>query len=309
MRLSRPPPTRSLRVFCVAARHRSFKFAAEELFLTPSAVSHQIKELETALGLRLFERKPRALELTPSGATLLEEAEPLLDALDRSVAQLARGGGRRALRVQLPPFFATELVVPKLAAFCDQHPHIDIRIDTHDPRPAQHSASADVSILRRESAPEGLESVRLFPLSLTAACAPGHLPAVARLGGRIFEELPLIAHKPFPDAWSRWAEEAGIETPQARSILEFDAMHAMVKAAELGLGLALVPTVHCAASFRAGTLARIFAVELTTGESYFLVNRTRDGERADVRAFTTWMSQQFTAGAATADPARKPAHE
>ncbi|EQD60764.1 Bacterial regulatory protein, LysR domain protein, partial [mine drainage metagenome] len=107
MRLSRPPPTRSLRIFCVAARHRSFKFAADELFLTPSAVSHQIKELEAALGVRLFERKPRSLELTHAGSTLLEQTEPLLEALDLSVARIARGGGRRTLRIQLPAFFAS----------------------------------------------------------------------------------------------------------------------------------------------------------------------------------------------------------
>src|SRR3989441_7003977 len=86
MRLSRPPPLRNLRAFCVAARHRSFKFAADELFLTPSAVSHQMKELEDSLGVRLFERKTRALALTTAGHTLLDEVEPLLEALDRSLA-------------------------------------------------------------------------------------------------------------------------------------------------------------------------------------------------------------------------------
>ena len=84
MRLSRPPPTRNLRVFCVAARHRSFKLAADELYLTPSAVSHQMKELEETLGVRLFVRRSRALELTTAGATLLDEIEPLLSALDRT---------------------------------------------------------------------------------------------------------------------------------------------------------------------------------------------------------------------------------
>ena len=75
MRLSRPPPTRNLRVFCVAARHRSFKLAADELYLTPSAVSHQMKELEAALGVQLFVRRSRALELSAAGATLLEEID------------------------------------------------------------------------------------------------------------------------------------------------------------------------------------------------------------------------------------------
>src|SRR5688572_6686787 len=99
MRLFRAPQLRSLRAFCVAARHRSFKIAADELFLTPSAVSHQMKELEDTLGVQLFERKTRSLELTTAGHTVLDEVEPLLDALDRSLAQIARRGSRRRLRV------------------------------------------------------------------------------------------------------------------------------------------------------------------------------------------------------------------
>ncbi len=294
MRLSHPPPTRSLRIFCVAARHCSFKFAADELFLTPSAVSHQIKELESALGVRLFERKPRSLELTHAGATLLEEAEPLLEALDRSVAQIARGGGRHTLRIQLPPFFASELLLPRLGAFCDQHPQIDIRIDTHDPRPTLHPANADASILLRDAPPQGMEYARLFALSLTAACAPAHLPTVARLGGGVFRELALIVHKLSPNAWSSWAQEIGLAAPEPRSVLEFDTMHAVVRAAERGLGLALVPTAHCDTWFRSGTLARIFAFELPTADSYYVVNRSRDADRPDVRTFIAWTREQFS---------------
>lgn len=88
-RARRLPPTRSLRAFCVAARRRSFKFAADELFLTPSAVSHQMRELEQSLGVRLFERRTRAIELTTAGHALLEEVEPLLQALEKSLAQVA----------------------------------------------------------------------------------------------------------------------------------------------------------------------------------------------------------------------------
>src|SRR4029078_10286013 len=105
MRLSRPPPLRNLRAFCIAARHCSFKIAADELFLTPSAGRHQMKELEETLGVRLFERKTRALELTTAGHTLHDEVAPLLDALDRSLAQFTRRHRRKSLRIMLTPFF------------------------------------------------------------------------------------------------------------------------------------------------------------------------------------------------------------
>ncbi len=293
MRLSRPPPTRSLRVFCVAARHRSFKFAADELFLTPSAVSHQIKELEETLGTRLFERKPRSLELTRTGVALLQEIEPLLEALDRSVAQIVRGGSRRTLQMVLPPFFASEVLVPRLEEFCARHPGIDLRIDSHDPRPAIHPVSADVSVLLLDAEPQGLQYSRLFPLSLTAACAPRHLPAIARLGSAVFKELTLIAHKPSADAWHAWAQEVGIASPEPARVLELDTMHAVVRAAEHGIGIALVPSMQCSESFRTGALVRVFAVELPTTDSYYLVNRAKDGDKPDVRALADWMREAF----------------
>ena len=293
MRLSRPPPTRSLRVFCVAARHRSFKFAADELYLTPSAVSHQMKELEATLGVRLFERKPRSLELTHAGAALLAEVEPLLEALDRSVAQIARGGGRRSVRMVLPPFFASELVIPRLGAFCAQHPGIDIHIDALDPRPAVHPPGADVSVLLTDAQPQGLQCARLFSSSLTAVCAPQHLRTVAQSGSEVFRELTLIVHRPAAGAWSAWAQELGIAPPEPPSVLELDTLHAVVRAAEHGLGVALVPSAHCAERFRSGTLARIFAVELTTADTYYVVSRAKDMDKPGVRTLTDWLVRQF----------------
>jgi len=297
MRLSRPPPLRNLRAFCAAARHRSFKAAADELFLTPSAVSHQMKELEEALGVRLFERKTRALELTTVGHTLLEEVEPLLEALERSLAQIARRSGRQTLRVLLPPFFASELFIPRLASFCAAHPQIDIQIDTRDPRPSSHPPTADVSILLADSEPQGLRSSRLFTVSLAAACSKEHVPTVARLGSEVFKHLALIVHKARPFAWTSWAAEVGLETPEPKNVIELDTMFAVVRAAERGIGVALVPSVLCDSWFRSGALVRIFSVELATNDTYFLVSRSKDADKPGVRALTNWALAQFRAQA------------
>jgi LysR family glycine cleavage system transcriptional activator len=300
MRLSRPPPIRNLRVFCVAARRRSFKLAADELYLTPSAVSHQMKELEDALGVKLFVRKSRALELTAAGATLLEEIEPLLTALDRSLAQVARRSVRRTLRILLPPFFASELFIPRLTGFCAQHSEIDIQIDTRDPRPSFHPPTADVSILLADKEPLGVQASRLFTLSLTAVCAPQHAAAVARLGSAVLRELALIVHKPRPYAWASWAEEVGLEAPEPKNVIELDTMFAVVRAAERGVGVALVPLRLCEAWFRSGSLVRIFATELATADAYFLVSRPKDAGRPEIRALTAWALSQFR------DPAQAP---
>ena len=295
MRLSRPPPLKNLRAFCVSARHLSFRLAAEELWLTPSAVSHQMKELETLLGMRLFERRTRSLELTAAGVRLREEVEPLLDGLDRALARLARQDGRETLRVRAPALFANEMLIPRLEEFCEAHPLIDVQLDTRDPRPMAHPASADVSIVIADTPPPGVRSSRLFSTPLTAVCAPQHAGRVARLGRAVFGALPLIVDRTRPLAWSSWAEEVGLERPAPRQVIEFDTMIAAVRAAEHGLGIALVPVVLCQSWIRTGALVRVFAVELPTPEAYYLVSRPRDAERAPVKALTRWALAQYAA--------------
>jgi LysR family transcriptional regulator, glycine cleavage system transcriptional activator len=285
MRLSRSPHLRNLRAFCIAAHHGSFKVAADELYLTPSAVSHQMKELEDTLGVRLFERKTRAVELTIS---------PLLDAIERSVARVARRSRRTALRLQLPPFFASELFIPRIGNFCDAYPHIDIQVDTNDPRPSQHSPASDLSVLLSDEEPHGLEVTRLLSLSLVAACAPHHAATVSRLGSAALRELALIVHKTRPFAWNSWAQEVGLTQPEPKNVIELDSMLAVVRAAERGVGIALVPEALCRAWFESGALARVFAVQLATADAYFLVSRVKDAQRSEVRAMTQWMIEHCT---------------
>lgn len=293
MRLSRPPPLRNLRAFCIAARHCSFKIAADELFLTPSAVSHQMKELEETLGVRLFERKTRALELTMAGHTLRDEVAPLLDALDRSLAQFTRRHRRKSLRIMLPPFFASELFVPRLATFCSAHPDIDIQIDTSDPHPTLHPPTADVSVILADTPPSGVNAAKLFSLKLAAVCAKEQAAQVVRLGREVFRETALIVHRPRPFAWSNWAQEVGLDAPEPKNIIELDSMFAVVRAAERGIGVALVPTALCGAWFASGALVRIFSIELALSDTYYLVSRPRDAERAEVSAVTDWALEEF----------------
>lgn len=294
MRLSRSPTLRSLRAFCVAARSRSFRVAADEIFLTPSAVSHQIKELEDLLGVQLFERKIRSVELTAAGRMLLDEVEPLLEALDRSLTLVARRS-RRRLRVQVPPFFASELFLPRLASFCEAHPDVDIQLDSKGSQGPIHPPTIDVSILFAESPPAGLKAERLFPASLTAVCAREHAHTVARLGPRVFDEFALIAHKSQQPVWNEWAIAAGLDTTAPRHVIELDSVHGVVRAAEAGLGIALVPDPLCTAWFESGALVRIFPVELPATDSYYVVCRARDAERPEVAALIDWAVTEFRA--------------
>jgi len=288
MRLARPPQLRNLRAFCIAAQRRSFKIAADELSLTPSAVSHQMRELEQALGVRLFERKTRRVELTGAGHALLDDIAPLLQGIDRSLTRIARRHRRATLRMLLPPFFASELFVPRMASFCAAYPGIDLMIDTHDPRPSVHPETADISVLLSDTVPQGLRVERLFALSLVAACAKEHAAKVAGLGSNVLRDMALIVHKSRPFAWNSWAEEIGLAPPEPTHVIELDTMSSVVRAAERGVGVALVPWSLCRARFDSGALVRLFPLELATHDAYFLVTRLRDSSRPEVLAMTDW---------------------
>jgi len=122
-----------------------------------------------------------------------------------------------------------------------------------------------------------------------------HLASVARLGREVFSTLALIVDRTRPFAWASWAEEAGLETPEPKQVIELDTMSAVVRAAERGLGLALVPTPLCDSWLRSGALVRVFAVELATRDAYYLVSRPKDADRPQVKALTRWRSRSTSA--------------
>jgi len=293
MRVVRSPPLRLLRVFCVAARRLSFKAAAEELHLTPSAVSHQVLDLEDHLEVRLFVRRTRALELTPAGHLLLVEVEPLLRRLDEAIGKVAKQAMRSTVRVALPPFFASELFIPQLTSLLDLRPDLDLRIETSDPRPAQHAAADDVSIVLAAEQPSGVTAHRLFRLSLIPVASPELAQRVDELGVDAYSELPLIMHRAWPTVWRDWALATGVRAPEPRQAIELDSTLAVARAAERGVGLALVPAGLSREWLDDGALVRVSAAALDTGDDFFLVYRPEDAARPEVRYVIDWTLREF----------------
>ena len=164
---------RGLRTFCVAAEHSSFRDAAEELFITASAVSHQIKNLEQELGEQLFERQTRSVELTEAGLALFEDVSPLIDELDAVSLKHRRTNVRNTLRISVQPFFASELFVPNLTEFTKLHPELDIKVDTSDEAGEKHPASADASIRVFRKPPRDLHYDPLFAVAVDSGRIEG----------------------------------------------------------------------------------------------------------------------------------------
>jgi LysR family glycine cleavage system transcriptional activator len=287
------PPLRFLKTFQIAAKLRSFKAAAQDLCITASAVSHQIKALEDDLGLALFDRGPRSLTLTAAGTYYLEHVDAVFSRLDYATHQLRMRHAREVVRLQVPSFFASELLLPRLAAFSASYADTDIQIATDITPKHEHAADVDVSIIVGNGEWNEVQATRLFAQTYVPACTPElqHRWRIARPAD--LARPPLIAHNARPLLWQRWAAMAGLTMLQPKQVIHFDTMSAVVNAAEQGIGVALVSAPLAESRFRAGSLVRLFDEELETGESYYLVTRAGEAERQGVTNLVRWMLQQF----------------
>ncbi len=284
---------RALRTFCVAARHESFRTAGEELFITASAVSHQIKSLEQELGETLFDRNSRDLRLTEVGRALLDEAGPLIDQLDTVVARYKKRPRPRSVRISVQPFFASEYFVPRLNEFTAAHPEIDIKVGTSDETPETLPADADLSIRLFRAPPPGVPSELLFPLTLAPAGSPDFKKGLEVRDNRIVSEFPLLIHETYPMAWKQWSKSAGIELPENSKATRLDSMIAIVRACERGLGAALVPVPLADLWFKYGSIVRLFSQQLVTEASYYLVVREDRARDPAVSLLKDWILRNF----------------
>jgi LysR family transcriptional regulator, glycine cleavage system transcriptional activator len=289
----RLPSTRTLRAFQLAARSGSFKAAASQLFLTPSAVSHQIRALEEELGVALFHRGARTLMLTDAGARYLEEIEYLFQRLDTATRELRASAGRSTLRLRVASFFASEFLLPRLEPLHAAQPEIDLEIDTDGTGTDVHPPDADVSIVLGSGTWSDLHAHRLFAQTYVPACSPALL---ARTPINTVEQLDgqtLLVFEARKDAWERWAESAGVQPPRPRKRIHFSNMASLVRAAERSAGVGLIPAPLSTERFRAKTLTRLFGHELETQDSYFLVHRAEVAGRPEVIAFRKWLLEEL----------------
>lgn len=282
---------RGLRTFCAAARNESFRIAAEELFITASAVSHQIKNLEQELGQTLFVRTSRSLHLTETGRALFEEACPLMTQLDAIAGKYRASTSRRSLRVSVQPFFASELFVPKLNEFTERFPELDLSVDTSDETSEKLPANADVAIRLFKSPPQNAEF--LFPLRLLPVGSPEFRDSVVLEKKRIKSRFPIIVHETRANAWQQWARMTGIKLPDNSNAIRLDSMIAVARAAQRGIGAALVPVALSERWLESGSLVPIFEDELDSEDGYYLICREDKAGDRDVKVLRDWVLQNF----------------
>jgi len=286
------PPLNPLRVFEAAARHGHVRRAAEELNVTSSAVSHQIRVLEDYLGLSLFDRQGRRLRLTPTGAVYLTAVRQAFDLISDASRATQYGKLTGDLTVCVPPGFASKWLAPRVGKFLCAHPEITLNIlPARDPDSSMEER-ADLLILYGDGRwPNGwvheLASVESFP-----ACSPKLLNAsqAMRSPADLLEHV--ILHEDDGTEWRRWFTENRINPVRLPAAARLSFASLALDAALSGGGVALVDTVLAQEDLSSGRLVRLFETSVTANGRYYVVCALERVEMPKIRAFVTWLFEE-----------------
>jgi LysR family transcriptional regulator, glycine cleavage system transcriptional activator len=269
----------------------SIKRAAQELHLTPSAVSQQIRALEQALGLKLFRRLTRALELTDEGRQFAAVVRDTLDTFRRGSDRLLRQHGSRTLRLSADPFLAHELLIPQLHTFGEQHRDLVLQIQTSSALVDFERESVDAAVRYGRGPWPGLSATTLCDSFATPVCAPGLVKGDRLRSARALARYQLISLRAYPDVWRASAQRFGFTLD--REPLVFDSYQACIRAAEKGLGIAvgLFPTTS--AAVLEGRLVTPLALRMRTRAKFHFVCRKEDAGLPAVSTLRRWAAGCF----------------
>ncbi len=286
----RLPPLNTLRFFESAGRTLSFKHAAEELHVTPSAVSHGIQALEDWLGAPLFVRGSRSLGLTIAGEAYLPYVRDALTLLARGTEQVPGQTPRGTLSVSVVPTFAQRWLVPNLPRFQQRHPEIAITLDTAHRRVTFPLDGVDLAIRMGQGPFPGLFAVKLVTEQLFPVCSPDLARKEPEL--RLPEDLrrATILHvTTITEDWAAWLKASGnADIPSGRA-LRFDTIQLALEAAMQVLGVAIGRRPLIDDDLAAGRLVKLFDPVILGSTSYWLVGASESMARPEVAAFRDWM--------------------
>ncbi len=289
------PPLNSVRAFEAAARHLSFTHAAEELFVTPAAISQQVKLLEGHLGERLFQRLNRALELTEAGKMLLPAFGTGLDAIDEAVRHLGARQERGPLDVNTSPAFASKWLIPRLDGFQQQHPQFEVRVTASLDLVEFDRDEVDVAIRFGRGDYAGLAADWLMGEEAFPVCAPAllegphplRLPADLRHHQLLHDGTRQLGDVA-PD-WRMWLQAAGVKGVNPNYGMTLRPWTMVLDAAIEGQGVALGRTNLVANDLASGRLVRPFDLSLPFNFVYWLAYRPEALNQPKVKAFRDWI--------------------
>ena len=292
------PPLDLLVGFEAAARHLSFTKAGDELYLTQSAVSRQIKELEDQLGVALFQRRHRALALTEAGQQFYAAAAQVIGTMRTATERLrTQAGRRRPLAVTTTHSFAALWLIPRLAGFTREHPGVDVRITADTRVQDLERDGLDVALRHGPSALAGPNAIRLFGEKVFPVCSPKLLkkkplavPADLRNHVLLQYDDPDVRH-PWLH-WKTWLEVERIADLRPAGTLSFSGYEQIIPAAVAGHGVALGRSPLVQDLLESGELVAPFKSQADPARAYFAIVAKSAATRPEVTAFVEWLKTE-----------------
>jgi LysR family glycine cleavage system transcriptional activator len=294
----RLPPLKSLKAFEVAARRGGFVAAADELNVTPAAVSHQVKVLESYLEIELFRRLSRGLELTEAGRELLPELSKGFDHFAHALGSLTAGELTGNLTVSVLPSFATLWLVPKLDSFLQTYPEIQLRVLTSNNPAVVRNEHADVLITYGNGNYPGLETRILMRESVFPVCAPSLLNNVPLRRYQDLQQHTLLhdidvqIDEPMM-TWKRWFRDLGLTGVSASRNVEFGNSLLLTEASVRGQGVALGRMSLVQDHLATGRLVRPLKTSRPADYAYYFVTTQVNSEYPRVQTFYSWLEKQI----------------
>jgi len=285
------PPLASLYAFQAAAKSLSFKQAAMDLGLTPSAISHRIRALEKNIGQPLFHRQVRAMTLTAAGIKYRETVERIFSELATATSRLRNSNSHKPLRISVLPLFASAVLIPRLPHFRAKHPDINIEIDTRSAVADLTEGDIDIGIRNMVVPPAGSGARKLLDTKTVLLCAPALAAEI-----RSIQDLAnhtLIHCAPRPNGWRDWLTLQGVADLKGADDIWVDTIPAGLEAANLGQGVALTMAPIAQLTLAGSRLVEPFPTDGRGGTSYFLVHRPEDASDQRVAAFRDWLADEM----------------
>jgi LysR family glycine cleavage system transcriptional activator len=290
--LHRPPPIATLRALEAAARHLNFTKAADELCVTQSAVSHQIRHLEDLWNLKLFDRPPRGLVLTRNGQALAPVVRNFFERLSETLETLKSEVKRDPLRIDTLQSFAVKWLVPRINEFHNQFPDIDLWISTHDELVNFATENVDLTIRLGQGNYPGLHSTLLLKEYVFPVCSPDFIEKVGMPSSHAdLHKLPLLLRlgDPAHPNWEDWFSQVGEEEVVVVEGPRFPDTNMALQAAKDGQGIALARSAHVCDDLKAGKLVKLFNYDYPSNVSYFLVCPSGKEDTPKIASVREWL--------------------
>jgi LysR family glycine cleavage system transcriptional activator len=296
----RLPPLNALRAFEAAARHLNFSRAADELSVTPGAVSQQIQNLEDYVGAPLFKRTPKGLLLTDAAQTALPALREAFDRLAEAASLLTAAVDGRRLTLTAPPSFAAKWLVPRLGAFEQAHPQVDVWLSAGIELVDLTAGEVDVAIRYGSGRYPGLEVRRLISETVIPVISPEFMKEQPLDSPEDLKNHVLL-HDGSPDLddscpdWSMWLAARGLRGVDGMRGPRFNQSSLVIEAAANGRGVALAKRTLAQADLDAGRLVAPLQIATAVDFAYYLVHPKAKGRLPQVKAFISWIEAEAEA--------------